>query len=259
MLVYDLLRGLARGLLPHPHALPQIWFSRLVGRGSVPTSWLQAHLWRGAAHLQWYDYLTWLVYSSHFFVTPLLALYLYLRSPELFRRFAAMTVALAASALATYALFPALPPWLASREGLIPSTSRLIDPIATHLPYIDVGPLFETGQHYANDVAAIPSLHAAYALLAVLFLGSRTDARWRRMLLSIYPLAMGFALVYSGEHYTIDIFAGWLYALGVFLIVTRKPGWVAVRWRLLGPVLRGLQSEGRAASASEETTQAARS
>jgi membrane-associated phospholipid phosphatase len=221
MLAYDLLRGVARGLLPHAHALPQIWFSNLIGQGSVPTAWLQERLWHGAAHLQWYDYATWLVYTSHFFVTPVLAAYLYVRSAALFRRFAAMVVLLAVSGLVTYAVYPAQPPWLSSEHGLIPPTARLIDPISVQLPYVDVGPVFETGQRYANDVAAIPSLHAAYALLAVLFVGSRTSRKALRALLALYPLAMGFALVYSGEHYTLDILFGWVYAAAAFIAVTR--------------------------------------
>jgi membrane-associated phospholipid phosphatase len=39
-------------------------------------------------------------------------------------------------------------------------------------------------------------------------------------LLAIYPLAMTFALVYSGEHYVIDCIAGWVYALFAYGIVT---------------------------------------
>jgi len=61
----------------------------------------------------------------------------------------------------------------------------------------------------------MPSLHAAYALLIVLYL-------WRivpppaRVLLALYPPAMAFALVYTGEHYVVDCLAGWVYALATF-------------------------------------------
>ena len=34
-----------------------------------------------------------------------------------------------------------------------------------------------------------------------------------RPLLALYPLAMAFALVYSGEHYVVDCIAGWVYAV----------------------------------------------
>jgi membrane-associated phospholipid phosphatase len=40
-----------------------------------------------------------------------------------------------------------------------------------------------------------------------------------RPVLAVYPLAMTFALVYTGEHYAVDCVLGWLYALGVFAAV----------------------------------------
>jgi hypothetical protein len=39
----------------------------------VPVVWLQRHLWHGGAHLRWYDYASFAVYVSHFFLTPLIA------------------------------------------------------------------------------------------------------------------------------------------------------------------------------------------
>jgi membrane-associated phospholipid phosphatase len=42
--------------------------------------------------------------------------------------------------------------------------------------------------------------------------------RWWPLLLC-YPLAMTFALVYSGEHYMVDVFAGWLYVGVTFAVV----------------------------------------
>ena len=38
-------------------------------------------------------------------------------------------------------------------------------------------------------------------------------------MLVLYPLAMTFALVYSGEHYLVDCVAGWVYAVFAFAVV----------------------------------------
>ena len=43
---------------------------------------------------------------------------------------------------------------------------------------------------------------------------------WWRVALMAYPVAMGFALVYTGEHYVSDVLAGWLYAGIAFAAVT---------------------------------------
>jgi membrane-associated phospholipid phosphatase len=50
-------------------------------------------------------------------------------------------------------------------------------------------------------------------LLLLFFWGA---GRWTRIGLGAYVLAMGFALVYTGEHYVSDLVIGWLYAGGVF-------------------------------------------
>ena len=59
----------------------------------------------------------------------------------------------------------------------------------------------------ANPVAAMPSLHSAYALIVVAFFLPTVRKRWWPLLLA-YPLAMTFTLVYSGEHYMTDVLVG---------------------------------------------------
>jgi membrane-associated phospholipid phosphatase len=87
-----------------------------------------------------------------------------------------------------------------------------------HVGVYPAAALFETSNRYVNDVAAIPSLHAAYTLLVVLFFWSRVPL-WARPLLLLYPLAMGFTLVYTGEHYVFDVVLGWVYAVAVYAAV----------------------------------------
>ena len=70
---YDLLRGAADGLFFDAHVTPQIDAEKLVFFGTVPTVWLQEHLWDGPLDLHWYDYAAWLVYVSYFLATYLLA------------------------------------------------------------------------------------------------------------------------------------------------------------------------------------------
>src|SRR5436190_1782549 len=142
------------------------------------------------------------------------------RSRGLFRRLATMVVVLAVLGCTTYVLFPAAPPWLAAQRGLLPPVDRLVAPVGTHVPVITLAPLWETGTQYANAVAAVPSLHASYTLLIAWFLFARLRSHLR-YLLWLYPLAMAFALVYSGEHYVVDVLLGWLYCVAVYLAVER--------------------------------------
>ena len=52
--------------------------------------------------------------------------------------------------------------------------------------------------------------------------------RWWPLLLS-YPLAMTFTLVYTAEHWVIDVLVGWAYVGLVFLVVGYAERWWAAR------------------------------
>jgi membrane-associated phospholipid phosphatase len=220
LLVYDLLRGSADGLLFRAHTWPQLYFDQELFGGVTPTVWLQHTLYHGPGALRWYDYGAWGVYLTHFFATLIVAMVLWLCARAQFRRYAAMVSLLALMGFATYALFPAVPPWMAAQQGALPpDVQRIIGAVFAHLPIQDTTTIFQRGTRYANDVAAMPSLHAAYSLLIALFLWPLARRWWWRAVLSAYPLAMGFALVYTGEHYVADVVAGWVYALIASLAV----------------------------------------
>jgi PAP2 superfamily len=216
---YDLLRGQADTLLFSVHVRPQLQAEEALFGGTAPTVWLQERLWDGPWSLHWYDYGACLVYVSYFLATYVVAGCLWLFARGLFRRFVAMVSVLALMGFVTYALFPAAPPWLASEDGALPPTTRSIGYVWSHLPIGNFDTLFEKGTEYANPVAAVPSLHAAYTLLVTLVLW-RVARRWGRLLLAAYPPLMAFALVYTAEHYVVDILLGWVYTLVAFWAVS---------------------------------------
>jgi hypothetical protein len=216
---YDLMRGASDGLLFSAHYRPQIRADEVLSGGTAPTVWLQEHLWHGSTGLRWYDYATWAVYVSYFLGTYLLAAAFWFWAPGRFRQYVATVSLLAAMGFATYALFPAAPPWLASDHGELEPTTRSIGIVWGKIPIAHFDALFERGSQYANEVAAVPSLHAAYTLLITLFLWRST--RWGRPLLALYPLAMAFALVYTAEHFLVDVLLGWAYAVVAVWAVTR--------------------------------------
>ena len=116
----------------------------------------------------------------------------------------------------TYALYPAVPPWLASQGAHLPPTAKIIDEMWAHVGFANGAQVFSATGHFANPVAAVPSLHEGYTVLFTLFFWRRAG-RWRP-LLALYPVAMALTLVYTGEHYVIDIILGCLYATVVFIV-----------------------------------------
>ena len=224
LLAYDLLRGVADGNLLPIHWQPPVDADKILGLGQVPTVRLQDALYT-PGHLHSWDYAAFSFWFSHFFATLLVAVGIWLYRHEWFSRFAACIVALAAMGLVTYVLFPAAPPWLAADHGYIDHTYRITHAVVNNLPVPKAGALFQKGTDWGNDVAAVPSLHAAYTMLICLFLWPRINRRWRPLLVA-YPIGMGLSLIYLGEHYLIDILLGWVYAaVAVYLV-----NWGFERW-----------------------------
>lgn len=70
------------------------------------------------------------------------------------------------------------------------------------------GQLTVVGQQGSNPVAAMPSLHAGCSLLVALFFWPLANTVWRAVLVG-YVMLMAVTLVYTGEHYVVDVVAGW--------------------------------------------------
>jgi membrane-associated phospholipid phosphatase len=193
--------------------------SRLFG-GNIPSVWMQTQFYTPNA-VHWYDAVATLVYASHFLATPALAAFLWLRNRGLWLAYITRVIVLAFAGLVTYVLFPEAPPWLAARDGYLAPVGRLSARgwIWLHAGNVNTT-LAEAQTAGSNAVAAMPSLHTAFATLIALFIGSLLRTRWR-YLLALYPLAMAFTLVYTGEHYILDCVAGVLYALVVHFGIRR--------------------------------------
>ncbi len=233
LFLYDFLRGSADELgsrlvsLPalangktgpsgtdYAHVLPQLradefLFGWLTG-GQVPTVWLQQHL-HVAGEVRWYDVAIVPVYMSHFIVPMALAIFLWLRAYHLFRRYVWTLVVLTLLTLATYALFPAAPPWMAGLNGYLPDVARVTSETLQATGIGTIRSAVARGEAYANAVAAIPSLHSAVPMMVLLFSWRMVSAPVKALLV-LYVLAMTFTLAYGGEHYVVDAFVGWAYA-----------------------------------------------
>jgi len=205
---YDLTRGAADSLGIGVHRHPMIDFDAFLF-GEVPTVWLQRQLYEpGVVH--WWDVGFTLVYTSYFIVPFVLAGWLWARDRLDFLRFARRLVTLALGGLATYIVFPAAPPWMASEMGLIGEVHRTTGR-GWEVLGVGTASLFSKGQAASNLVAAVPSLHSGFTMLVALFLWGRVRPALRPLLL-LYPLAMGLTLMETGEHYFFDVILGWLYA-----------------------------------------------
>ena len=209
LIIYFYSRGLTDELgLPVHYTMP-IRADEWLGGGVLPTEWLQEKLCGDpcdrASHPRWYDVLLTTVYASHFLTGLTLAAVLWVRERAAWLRWMRRFVTINFGALVVYIVYPMAPPWMASEMGLIEADL----PRLTGRGWADLGlgRLDLVLQGVGNPVAAMPSLHAGIAFMVAMY------GIWRlrsplRCLLSLYPLAMSFALVYYAEHYVVDILAG---------------------------------------------------
>lgn len=228
LMVYDLSRGLVTLVGMPLHEADVAGLDRRVF-GVVPTVWLQNHyLTPGSPH--WYDAVATLIYTTHFLATPILAAVLWLRDRALWVAFISRVLLLSIAGLITYVLFPAAPPWYAARDGVIAPVIRASSRGWLWLHLNHAGNLVSEGQVAANPVAAMPSLHTAFATVIALTLAGRIRSR-ARLLLALYPAAMGLTLIYLGEHYVTDVVVGVIYGLAAHAAIgywerrrSRAPG-----------------------------------
>ncbi|WP_342761117.1 phosphatase PAP2 family protein [Cryptosporangium aurantiacum] len=222
LVAYDFSRGLAdNGVAPHVTEMIHAdeWLT-----GVIPTVWAQEHLY-DPDQIHWYDVLASFVYFSHFVVCLTIAAVLWFRSRPLWGAFMRRWFTLTAAGLVTYFVYPAAPPWWAHEHGYIVDevvrmSGRGWEAIGLH----GGTKLLSVGQSMSNPVAAMPSLHSAFAMCAVAFFLTRVRKRWIPLLLA-YPVLMSLTLVYTGEHYIIDAIVGYVYVGVVFLLV-----WLGERW-----------------------------
>jgi len=181
-----------------------IAIDRALGAGSLPNARLQRALARFGRANALDRALTWVHWL--WFLEPYAALILILaRHNERFPRAARQLAATFDAGCVAYFAIPTAPPWWASEQGL---TGEEVRRVMVEVGEETWGRAWEP--MYAalggNPWAAMPSLHFATALLAAILLAEAGPGEgtmgWS------YALALGFALVYLGEHYVTDLLAG---------------------------------------------------
>lgn len=214
LLGYEYLRGLVGSQGTKVNVLPLIEADRSMF-GSLPVIDLQRLLYE-PGHPGVLAYVTTFFYLSHAAIPVLFALYLWFVDRRLFHSFTVALVVLSFVAFATYTVYPAMPPWMAAERGYIPAVYKVVDESLLVFSGGD-GVVTFSGLVRSNPVAAMPSLHAAYPLLVLLFAWRRWH-RWALLALP-YPLIVCFSIVYTGHHYVIDALVGLVYAAVVFVCV----------------------------------------
>jgi hypothetical protein len=132
---------------------------------------------------------SWTYWNSEFTVVGLAVLWVYLRRHEGFHRFRNSILLANTIGLLGYVFVPTAPPRLLG-VGFVNSHRDGLVSLA------------------ANPYAAMPSLHAADALIVGVVLFSLSRSLWAKLVWAIWPAWVWFAVMATGNHFWLDCIAG---------------------------------------------------
>ena len=225
---YELMRGYADKFGLPIHVTDVVSVERIIGLGGLPTTFLQQLFHQGPASAQ--DNLATLsvvFYFLHFPLPLAVGFLLWIHHRRSYYDYVGAMIVLSMGAFVTYLLLPVAPPWWADKYGYVTGVLHLRDTGFDGLVHLfGFGNYFYSYSVYSissNDVAAFPSLHAAYPFLAFLF--ARRAFGRAGWLMAAYTACIWFAIVYLGEHWVVDIVGGVAYASVAYLAILHGPRW----------------------------------
>jgi membrane-associated phospholipid phosphatase len=191
---------------------------RVLGLGELPSVRLQRALAGSGSDIGDWSALDRLLVWAHwswFLIPHGSLLYILARRPNSFARAAVFTYAVFDIGASVYWLVPTAPPWYAADPAVAQELARergkAAEPVRRMM--VEYGELFwrdRWGSLYSvfggNPLAAMPSLHFATSLMAALLLAEVGPVAGA--LGFGYTATLGFALVYLGEHYAVDLLGG---------------------------------------------------
>jgi membrane-associated phospholipid phosphatase len=154
---------------------------------------------------------SWTYWNSEFTVIGLALLWVYLRRNEAFTRFRNTILLANVLGLVGYVLLPTAPPRFFTSVGFIDTVGQF------------GGLNHGSGlvQLAANPYAAMPSLHAADALIVGVILASVSRRLVFKVAWLLWPLWVWFSVMATGNHFWLDVLAGIMLAALTMMFVYR--------------------------------------
>jgi membrane-associated phospholipid phosphatase len=205
--LYDTVTNLApaREALALAHGRSILGFERSLGIDPelALNRWLTGHHALGAVASYYYD-------NAHFVVTLGLLGWLWWRRADIYRPLRNTLVTINLLGLLVFWLCPVAPPRMLAGSGFsdIVASSHTIGSWHTGSLAAD-----------ADQFGAMPSLHLAWAAWCGLVIWRLSARRWARALALLYPALTTVAVMATGNHYLLDVLAGFVTcALAVALV-----------------------------------------
>ncbi len=222
--VYDAINNLApmrqAAAYAHARSLLALEQSLHLDPEATLNHWLAAHPTLSLWVSNYYD-------NAHFVVTLGLVGWLWWRHPAKYRPLRTSLVLINVIGLAVFWLYPLAPPRLLD-------PSKYFDVVASTHAFGS----WHTGTlaTAANQLAAMPSLHIAWAAWSALALWRIFGGRRWAWLVWAYPVVTAVAVMATGNHYLLDVIAGAATMAVATVIADRFHSWWSARVDQLEPV-----------------------
>ena len=184
----------------------------------IPGKWFNLHNCAFADFMAGFFYLCWVPVPLGF------AIYLYLKGKrEMYLRFSLAFLFVNLVGFVGYYIHPAAPPWYVLEHGFTPvlNTPGSVAGLGRFDALVGAPVFHSIYCNNSNVFAAVPSLHAAYMLVATIY---AIISRQHKLCIGIFAfICMGiwWTAVYSTHHYIIDVLLGILTTIVTLLILER--------------------------------------
>ncbi len=154
------------------------------------------------------SYTYWL---SQFAIVGITLLWVYFRHHERFAGFRNWLIAANLVGLLGYVFMPTAPPRMYPEWGFVDTLAQ----------YSSVNHSSGLIAFAANPYAAMPSLHAMDALIVGVVMFGLVRSRVAKALWLAWPIWVSFAVISTGNHYWLDVAAGFLVAVATGFVLRR--------------------------------------
>lgn len=175
------------------------------GTKIIPGEWFSLHNCSVADFMAGIFYLCWVPVPLAF------AIYLYLKGKrEMYLRFSFAFLFVNLVGFAGYYIHPAAPPWYALNYGFTPvlNTPGNVAGLGRFDALTGLNIFHSIYGKNANVFAAVPSLHAAYMLVATIYAVWSRESKTTIAIFAFICLGIWWTAVYTTHHYIIDVMLG---------------------------------------------------
>jgi PAP2 superfamily len=202
--VYDLINNLAplrvQPALAHARGILHLEQTLHIDPERSLDHWLAGHYTLGVILSDYYD-------NAHFIVTFGLLGWIWWKRADIYRPLRNSLVLVNLLAFLVFWLYPVAPPrMLGGFTDVVSSTHAFGS--------------WHTGSlaSHANEFAAMPSLHIAWALWCSMVIWKISTHAWGRVIAVLYPCLTALAVLSTGNHFVADMLGGAL-AMGLSVLI----------------------------------------